>query len=256
MKKVLFFLMTLSFCQVFGFNNNITEPKIIILASKPGSGKGTFSQMLVEMDKRYVHIDAGDLLRSEIRNQSELGKKLQYIYESGKYLDGSLDKIVWDELVCKQLEEYLKQKGTIVILDSCLRTKNSYEITDKFLKDNNLVKDATVLQFKASNETCMKRILNRLICPKCSKIYNRSFYNSEECCGTKLEVRKSDTEKHTNDRFELFKKEVLPILDTVKQSYNYQEIDTECSIIELKEKYLQMFCQNNNKSEAEFIIAQ
>ena len=54
----------------------------IILFGAPGAGKGTQSDYLVE---RYHlnHISTGDLLRKEIADQTELGKRIKSIMDSG-----------------------------------------------------------------------------------------------------------------------------------------------------------------------------
>ena len=114
--------------------------KIIVLSAANGSGKGTFGQYLSQMDSKFVHIDAGNIVRSEIKNQTEVGKKIQPIYESCKYLDESIDEIIWHELIENKLIQALKQNQTIII-DGCLRSNTTFDLLDKFIKSNNLIAD-------------------------------------------------------------------------------------------------------------------
>ena len=51
----------------------------IIMLGAPGAGKGTQAQMIC--DKYNIpHISTGDLFRSNIKNGTELGKKLKSIW--------------------------------------------------------------------------------------------------------------------------------------------------------------------------------
>ena len=61
------------------------EP-IIILVGPPGSGKGTFSQFLSDTFN-YHHISAGDMIRKEIEDKTELGQKISKTVEQGNYID-------------------------------------------------------------------------------------------------------------------------------------------------------------------------
>ena len=48
----------------------------------PGSGKGTQCSKLVE-DFGFVHLSAGDLLRTEVANGTEQGKELEALMKEG-----------------------------------------------------------------------------------------------------------------------------------------------------------------------------
>lgn len=49
------------------------QPFHAVLIGPPGSGKGTQCDLL-KKKVNYVHISTGDLLRQEIKAQTELGK--------------------------------------------------------------------------------------------------------------------------------------------------------------------------------------
>ena len=56
----------------------------IVLLGPPGCGKGTQSILLVEKNN-FVQLSTGDLLRSEVsKSDSDLGKKVKYLMESGE----------------------------------------------------------------------------------------------------------------------------------------------------------------------------
>lgn len=71
----------------------------VVFVGPPGAGKGTQSKRLVEF-LRIPHLSTGDLLRTSIRNQTEVGKVVGPIMAEGK--------LVPDELVLQVLKERLE----------------------------------------------------------------------------------------------------------------------------------------------------
>jgi adenylate kinase family enzyme len=238
--------------------------KIIVLVSANGSGKGTFGKYISSIDKSYINIDAGDILRDEISKKTEFGQKVQAVYEDCKYLDESIDKIIWDKLIVGRLKKVLSE-NKITILDGCFRSKMTFDLLDSFLRENNLLKDTCIIQFIASDETFTKRILARRICPNCKTGYNNLLcklgdfcesgnicrpgefcksgdFNKCPKCFVGLEVRKSDTIEFTQERLRYFHQVVEPILEIAKKEYQFLAINTECEIELLHKKYRDFLC--------------
>ena len=58
----------------------------LILFGPPGAGKGTQSKFLVQ-NFNYFQVSTGDLLRHEIKKNSDLGKKIINKIENGEFVD-------------------------------------------------------------------------------------------------------------------------------------------------------------------------
>ncbi len=185
----------------------------------------------------YKHICPGDIFRNKIRKQTTLGKKIQNIVEKGEYVD---KKIVCN-LISRKLKKILKQ-NKYFILDGFPRAKVSFEFLHKFFKEHNLTKDICFLQLLSDDKVCVKRILERLVCPTCFKVYNRGSAKSKhqkKCnnCETNLVTRKADTKKIAKKRLEYFHSVIEPLINLARNFYEVKIIKTECSLNKLKEKY-------------------
>ncbi len=61
----------------------------LILFGAPGAGKGTQAELLIKTFG-LIHISTGELLRAEIKNGTELGKKSQKFMDKGNLVRMSL----------------------------------------------------------------------------------------------------------------------------------------------------------------------
>ena len=77
----------------------------IILFGPPGAGKGTQSKYLVNKLKAF-QISTGDLLREEIKKNSDIGKVITNDMKNGKFIS---DEIV-NKLIESLISDPLKKK--------------------------------------------------------------------------------------------------------------------------------------------------
>lgn len=170
----------------------------ILFLGKPGSGKGVYSQRLRD-DFKFNIISTGELLRKEIRKKSKLGLKIKKRLEQGLFAN---DKIVF-ELLLKAI------KGKkFYILDGFPRD----------LKQAKLFKEKIdkVIYLDVSDKNVIERLGNRVICSKCSRIYNLLTIKPKkkgicDLCGSKL-IKRED-EKFVRKRLQVYKKETKPLID-------------------------------------------
>ncbi|MGL5034713.1 MAG: nucleoside monophosphate kinase, partial [Microcystaceae cyanobacterium] len=76
----------------------MSNSKGLLFLGAPGSGKGTQAQVLAE-SLQIPHISTGDMLRSAIADQTELGAKAKAYVDQGE--------LVPDELILGMIKERL-----------------------------------------------------------------------------------------------------------------------------------------------------
>ena len=127
--------------------------KNIVIFGAPGSGKGTQSDKMIE---KYGlnHISTGDVLRSEIKKGTELGKT------AASYIDNG--QLIPDDLMVSILagvyDSFGDHKG--VIFDGCPRTIPQAEALKKML-DERGDKVAAMIELDVPEDELMKRLLLR-----------------------------------------------------------------------------------------------
>ncbi len=186
---------------------------IYLVFGPPGSGKGTLSSLL---SKRLdcTHISVGDLLRNEVLKGSQVGKEIDKQLAAGQLVDERIS----NQLVLDTLK---KTSGT-VLLDGYPRTQSQAV----FLQSH--VSITGIIKISIAEETVIRRITQRRICPKDGSIYHLSFKPPKKegmCdrCGGKLLQRPDDTPETIRKRFVTYYQETKPAL-TFLQSFSLPEI--------------------------------
>ena len=193
----------------------------IILFGPPGAGKGTQSDNIAK--KFNLHkISTGDLLRIEIENNTELGKKIKSIIDKGEFVS---DDII-NNLIVSILDDKKYYNGQI--FDGYPRNTNQAKSLDLLLEKHNQ-KISVVLNLNVSKDIIIKRILGRLICSKCGLTFNKYFNtpekNKHKCDKNYLKIREDDNPTTIESRFETYKSKTLPILKYYKDQKILSEID-------------------------------
>ena len=193
----------------------------IILFGPPGSGKGTQADNLVK-DFNLFKISAGDILRNEINQNTQIGIKIKTIIAQGSFV---ADNII-NDLIKKIVSN--KDYFNRLIFDGYPRNLHQVEYLDDLLKKNKQ-EVSCVISLKVDKDTIVKRILGRQICTKCGKIFNEFFNQANEqnhSCGKDFLQKRSDDSKITiNKRYETYEAQTLPILNYYQSKKILREID-------------------------------
>ncbi len=126
---------------------------IIALFGPPGAGKGTQSALLIEKYK-LTYISTGDLLRHEISEGSELGKKAADIINRGQ--------LVSDEMIVELIEKriILSAGNNGILFDGFPRTMvQAYILEGLLLKLNTSL--ACMLSLEVPREELISRLVER-----------------------------------------------------------------------------------------------
>ena len=175
--------------------------KNIVIFGAPGSGKGTQSDKIIA-EYGVAHISTGDVLRGEIKAETELGKTAaQYINEG---------KLVPDALIIDMLAATLDSKGKDipgVIFDGFPRTIAQAEALDEMLKERG-EEVSVVIGLEVDDDELIKRIIAR----------------------SKTSGRADDNEETAKKRLDTYYSQTLPLKDFYIQQGKYAKIQGVGSI--------------------------
>lgn len=184
--------------------------KCIILIAAPAAGKGTVSKY-IEKKYNYKHISTGDLLRDEIKKETEVGKKIKSIMDKGL--------LVSDDIIEEVLDKKLGRMRSNIIFDGMPRNLAQAKMLDRILNEND-IELSDVIFIDVDKEIAINRISNRLICEDCGASFNKSLLDDLKCthCGGNLVSRDDDTIETYLNRYESFVTETLPLVNYYKDS--------------------------------------
>jgi adenylate kinase len=182
----------------------------IILLGPPGAGKGTQAQRLVE-HHGMLQLSTGDMLRETRKADTELGRKVAYIMDSGS--------LVSDDIVSAMIDAKLADMGPEVgaIFDGYPRTAAQADQLDAILAKHGRSLDH-VIELEVNEEALVERITGRFTCANCGAGYHDTFKQPktegvcDECGSTEFKRRADDTEETVRHRMNVYRSETAPIL--------------------------------------------
>ena len=178
----------------------------IILFGPPGAGKGTQAKYLVKKLNGF-QISTGDILRDEIKKDTEIGKKIIDNMNHGKFVS---DEIV-NNLITNIV--YDPKKKNRLIFDGYPRSLSQAKNLNSLLENSNQ-QIGLIFLLNVNKETIIRRIEKR-----------------------KIEEKRSDDDLETIiKRYDTYMKTTKPVLDFYSKNSNFHEIDGTLEIDQITNK--------------------
>ena len=178
----------------------------IILFGPPGAGKGTQAKYLVNKIRGF-QISTGEMLRNEIKKDTDIGKMIINDMNDGKF--------VTDEIVNKLIESVIfdPQKKNKLIFDGYPRSLSQAKNLDLLLEKSNQKIDY-IFYLNVNKETIVKRIEKRKI----------------------IEKRSDDDLNTILRRYDKYMETTQPVLNFYAKKVNFHEIDGSYEIDQITKK--------------------
>ena len=167
----------------------------VVIFGPPGAGKGTQALNIVKKFNLY-QVSTGDLLRTEIKNKSEIGKEIEEIISKGDFAT--------DDIVNKLIKNIIfdPQKKDKLIFDGYPRSLSQAKNLDLLLGSSKQKIDF-IFFLNVNKDTIIKRIERRKI----------------------LEKRSDDDLNTILKRYDTYMETTKPVLDFYSKNPNFYEID-------------------------------
>jgi len=167
----------------------------LIIVGPPGAGKGTQASRIAT-SFGIPAISTGDIFRSNIKNETELGKQVKDILASGGY--------VTDEITNAIVQDRLREDDAAqgFLLDGYPRTVAQLEALDAMLAEGGHALDA-VLELTVDEDAVVQRLLKR----------------------AQIEGRVDDTEEVIRERQAIYRRETAPLAEIYAQRGLLVQVD-------------------------------
>jgi len=204
----------------------------VILFGSPGSGKGTQAMLLADA-LGVKKISLGDILREEVKKNSDLGQEVKSYMERGA--------LVSDQLVSRVIEKNVDKGG--FLLDGYPRNLDQAKELDEILKRKSSDVDS-VIYLDIDEQTIVDRLSKRRVCKSCGANYHLESLPSKKegiCdrCGNELVQRSDDDPQVIKKRWAIFIEEADKILDFYQKKNKLIKVNGRGGIGEVFERVKQ-----------------
>jgi len=182
----------------------------ILLLGPPGGGKGTQSKFLMEQFD-IPQISTGDMLRSHVTNNTNLGIKAKEFMDKGE--------LVTDSLILDMMELRFKDSdcNNGFILDGFPRTIKQAEGLDVlFSKINQKLEHVIVID--VDDDEIVKRMSGRRMHPESGRVYHIKYNppkneGKDDITNEDLIIREDDKEETVRNRLQVYHKQTKPLIN-------------------------------------------
>lgn len=168
--------------------------QVVLLMGPPGAGKGTQASLLAE-SHGLVKLSTGDMLRANVRDGTELGRRAKSLMDEGV--------LVPDDIIIEMVRAELERLRPVrVLLDGFPRTTAQAEALDGLLEELGAPIDAVVVLSVDSDEL-IRRLLGR----------------------ARAEGRSDDNEDTIRTRMQVYQEQTRPLLDYYRSAGKLHRVD-------------------------------
>ena len=194
----------------------------IVMLGAPGAGKGTQAKRIAEKYS-IPHISTGDIFRTNIKNNTELGKKAKEYMDKGMLVP---DELTLD-LIMNRFKDTDCQNG--YVLDGFPRTIPQAEALTKALRNIGDKLDVAI-NVEISDEAIVKRMAGRRACITCGATYHIVNIPPKtegicDTCGSELVQREDDKPETVLKRLEVYHVQTQPLIEYYKSEGIFKEVD-------------------------------
>jgi adenylate kinase len=194
----------------------------LILLGPPGAGKGTQAERL-QSDFQLPYIATGDMLRANVKEQTELGKQAQEFMKAGE--------LVPDDLIVAMAGERLDEEDARdgFILDGFPRTLEQAGALKQQLAEMGR-RVTAVLLIDTPDEEVVRRLSGRRVCVKSGHLYHVEFDppKHDEVCdqdGSRLIRRDDDDPEVVRNRLRVYHEQTEPLVEYYDEEGIMRRID-------------------------------
>ena len=181
----------------------------LILFGPPGAGKGTQAERL-QADFQLPFISTGDMLRANVKQKTELGKRAQEYMKAGE--------LVPDDLIVAMAGQRLDEEDARdgFILDGFPRTLEQAEALKRQLATMGRRVTAALL-IDTPDDEVVRRLSGRRVCVKSGHLYHVEFDppKHDEICdqdGSRLIRRDDDDPDVVRNRLRVYHEQTEPLV--------------------------------------------
>jgi adenylate kinase len=193
----------------------------IIIFGPQGSGKGTQAELIARRHG-LPYISTGDIFRFHIKNNTDLGQKINEQIKQGHLVDDQTT----NEIVNLRLQQPDCVSG--FVLDGYPRTRNQADFLDS------LVDIDLAILIDITDQQAIERLNGRLAC-KCGLSYHL-IYNPPvkegvcDKCGNELFRRDDDMIESITKRLSIYHEQTKPLLEHYRSKQILREVDGQKDI--------------------------